>query len=109
MEILIILSIIWVHFIMDFVFQSNKMALNKSKHNGILFQHVIIYSLPFMIFNFYFGIINLILHFVVDWITSRITSYFWIKGKRHLFFITIGMDQAIHLTCLFLTYWFLIL
>ena len=108
MNIEILLLLIWIHFVMDFVFQSNNVALNKSKNNAILLQHVTIYAIPLFLFNFWFGLVNAALHFVVDWVTSRCTHYFWSCDKRHWFFVTIGIDQAIHLTCLILTYIWLI-
>ena len=99
----IYIAIIWVHFLSDFILQSNKMAMNKSKDVNYLIFHCIVYSIPLFIFGWEFAIFNSILHFFVDYITSKITSYFWIINQRHWFFVTIGFDQALHLTCLFLS------
>jgi hypothetical protein len=51
-----------------------------------------------------FAVVNSALHFVTDFCTSRATSALWKKDQRHWFFVVIGLDQAIHMTCLFVTY-----
>jgi membrane-bound metal-dependent hydrolase YbcI (DUF457 family) len=85
------------------------MAINKSKDNFWLGLHVSFYTLSILIiFGWKFAIINGILHFITDYITSRGTSYLWKTDQRHLFFTLIGFDQAIHLTTLALTYRWLI-
>lgn len=89
---------------MDFVFQTDAMAKGKSTNNLILLQHVAIYSLPFFLINAPYAIINGVLHFVIDWCTSKVTSFYWQTGQRHKFFVTIGIDQALHFTCLLVTY-----
>lgn len=106
----IFLLIIWCHWVADFILQSDYIAKNKSKSNVVLLKHVCIYSIPFMVFLLVFPlapvwiILNAILHFMVDWCTSRITSKLWAEQKVHNFFVTIGFDQALHMTCLVVTY-----
>ena len=104
-----IVALIWMHFVSDFVLQSDKMAINKSKDNRWLFFHCLVYSTPFFVFGWKFGCVTLLFHFMTDYITSRGTSYLWKKEMRHWFFTLIGFDQAIHLTTLFFTYRFLCL
>jgi len=100
----VILAIVWMHFIADFILQSDYVAKNKSKSNLVLLQHVLIYGILFYFFGAVYALINTILHFITDWFSSRATSKLWAEGKVHWFFVVIGLDQAIHLTCLFVTY-----
>lgn len=102
-----ILVLIWMHFVADFVLQTDKMATKKSTDSRWLFFHCWVYSIPFAFFGIQFALITLFFHFVTDYITSRETSYLWKKEQRHWFFTLIGFDQAIHLTTLLLTYRFL--
>ena len=103
-----LVAIIWLHFFADFILQTDYVAINKSKNSKILLQHVTIYSIPFLWFGWQFALINGVLHFVTDYITSRTAGWFWQREQRHWFFVTIGFDQAIHLTTLFVTYSILI-
>ena len=103
MEIKLLLLIIWVHFIADFILQTDYIALNKSKYTECLLTHCGIYSIPFLIFGLEYALINGILHFVVDYFSSALTTTFYVNDKRRYFWWTIGCDQAIHMTCLLLT------
>lgn len=105
--------LIWMHFISDFIFQTDMMALNKSKSNKWLTIHIAAYSTPFLIFGWRFALVNAAAHWVTDFITSRITSALWKAEKRHWFFVVIGADQAAHMTVLVLTmpfinFWWLV-
>lgn len=98
-----ILIILGIHFISDFILQPDWVAQNKSKNWRVLLLHIIVYSIPFLIFGWKYALINMGLHGVTDAITSRITSYLWKQEKRHWFFVVIGLDQYIHSVCLILT------
>lgn len=111
-----ILLILFAHFVSDFLFQTDKQAINKSTSNWWLTQHVITYTIGLSFFMaghlawhhqteiIYWLLINAGLHWITDYATSRINSYLWRKEMRHWFFVGIGADQFIHYTCLLLTY-----
>lgn len=111
--IYVILAIFVVHFLADFVFQSSQMATGKSKSLKWLSIHVGVYALVSFISlyivgnfvdSFYLGFAwwlgNVALHFITDFITSKITSKFWEAKNYRLFFVMIGFDQLIHNLCL---------
>ena len=111
-----IIAVIVTHWIADFVFQTHWMAVNKSKNNIALSVHVFVYTIiiglilgtPLYVYGYMsyailssWIVINGILHFITDYITSRITSKLWAKQDYHNFFVVVGFDQVIHYTCLF--------
>lgn len=120
-EILII-ALLFIHWIADFVMQTDKMAQGKSKNNLDLLNHTLMYSGVFVaalmplvgylygysenvwLNTFAFGGITLIVHTIQDYITSRINSKLWNDKKVHLFFVSIGFDQLLHFIQLILTY-----
>ena len=107
-DIQVLILVMFVHFVSDFVLQTRWMATNKSTSNVALFTHIIVYMIPLsLIFGFTFAVINGMLHYVVDYFTSRGTSYYWKKQETHKFFIIIGFDQFLHFVCLLLTYKFI--
>jgi hypothetical protein len=113
--------LLFLHFIADFICQTDKMALGKSKSFTILFDHVFTYSFV-MLFGVYFALwvvlnnekldwwyctsfftITFITHYFTDALTSRANAYLYDKS-RHWFFVMIGFDQFIHTTTLLLTF-----
>lgn len=96
--------IMFVHWVADFIMQTRWMATNKSSSNLALGTHILVYMIPMSMFGLYFAIVNGILHFIVDYFTSRGTSYLWKKKETHMFFILIGLDQFLHMVCLLYTY-----
>ena len=107
------LIILFLHWVFDFVFQTDKMALNKSKDNFWLSVHVAAYSVGVLWMGFLIGLtnwhllifwlLNAGLHWITDYGTSRLNSYLWKKDMRHWFFVSIGFDQLLHYTALFTT------
>jgi hypothetical protein len=111
-----IMTIIVLHWIADFVLQTDWQAKNKSKNNAALIAHVSSYTIALLVYGLIFlpvefaypwALINGGLHLGVDYVTSRINSYLWSKGRVHDFFVSVGFDQLIHYTCLFGT-WFIL-
>lgn len=95
-----IFIVIWLHWLSDFVLQTDKMAKGKSTSNGWLLIHINVYTIPFLILGWKYALLNGAAHLVVDFVTSRITSYLWKQNRVHDFFVIIGLDQAIHLSVL---------
>lgn len=120
MEYLII-YVLFLHFVGDFVCQWDEMSKMKSKSNLMLALHVSIVTFTLFVglvllpvFGLYpfqpigkelvlsfiaFAVANGLLHFIIDYCTSRATSYLWSKGDTHNFFVVIGLDQFLHMTC----------
>ena len=110
-----LLILLFGHWLADFVCQTRWQADNKSKRLDALASHVATYGIvisPFFMAVFWFAgikaaailiLINVLAHFVVDFVTSRMTSAFWRAGRTHGFFIVIGADQFLHSACLGLT------
>lgn len=129
-----VFAIIFIHWVGDFVFQSDWQAKNKSKNNKALLQHItryttvwaafiLIWVIGDIIVNLFdtettkdyiwtakwlpFLSITFIAHFITDYFTSRLNSRLWAEGKIHNFFVSIGFDQILHYVQLFLTYYLL--
>ena len=95
----------FLHFVGDFALQIDKMAINKGSSFKWLTIHVATYSAAFMIvFGWQFAVINFVLHWMTDAVTSRISGAFNKAGNIRMFFATIGFDQFIHMACLIVTY-----
>lgn len=122
--------LIVIHYIADFIFQTEDMAMNKSKDFNKLLKHTITYTilvsgliiayLKLINFEltlqiiFLFPLIIFVTHTIIDYFTSKIVSK---KFKDKEFytgipnfggaFSVIGFDQVLHYATLFLTYYFL--
>lgn len=87
--LVILLSV--AHWVGDFKFQSNWMAINKSKNNLALLTHVSVYMAalivvlaPWVFLTHvdallwtWFVLLNYALHFATDYVTSRMTTKRW--------------------------------
>lgn len=122
-----ILAILFIHWIADFVLQTDKQAKGKSKNWNDLLSHTFIYSSVWVfvscilfgisnktltVFNYvylslFFALVTFICHTITDYFTSRLNSKLWAKGNVHNFFVSIGFDQFLHYLQLFLTYYLL--
>jgi uncharacterized membrane protein YciS (DUF1049 family) len=125
---LISFIIIFIHWIADFVLQTDWQAQNKSKNNFALLSHTSNYSMVWLLpmclifgkmkegattewivwSTLYFSIITLVVHTITDYFTSRLNSKLWSDGKVDYFFVSIGFDQVLHYGQLFLTYHYLL-
>jgi hypothetical protein len=104
-----IILILVAHWLADFVFQTDEMAKNKSSNSffGVLCltYHAVVYAIVLALtVNPMWAVINLPLHWLVDFVTSRVTKKLWEKEQVHFLFVVIGLDQVIHYLCLFYTW-----
>lgn len=109
-----ILFILLIHWLADFALQTHEQAINKSKSGEFLFFHVSTYSIVWAIASYFifkdfpkcciFVGITFTLHYLTDFITSRIGKSFWDKEDYHNGFVVVGFDQILHYAQLFLCY-----
>jgi hypothetical protein len=129
--------LIVIHYIADFMFQTEDMALGKHKSMMSLLQHTAMYTfifyLSFALWCIYqnhighlkpedmgwdsrillFFPITFVCHTVIDYVSSRITHKKFEKKEFYTgipnfgAFSIIGLDQVFHYASLFLTYYFL--
>lgn len=105
MSIEVLIGLIVSHFVGDFLLQSDEIAKTKSKSNTALGTHVLLYGIPFLWMGVWFYVITVLLHSMVDYITSRWSSYMYSRDV-HWFFVIIGLDQMIHMLSLVgVAYW----
>jgi hypothetical protein len=104
--LLLIIVLLYSHFLADFWFQTDMMAINKSTSIKWLSYHVLTYWLITICFVFvspWYWIFNALSHWIIDFFTSKCTSYYWKKEMRHEFFCMIGFDQFLHTAILIIT------
>jgi len=107
------LYILFAHWVADFVFQTNKMAKNKSTSLFWLSNHICEYQAVLLILLWLtdlrlgriviYVLVNGIAHLIIDFVTSKINSKLWAKGKVHWFFVSVGFDQFFHVAILLIT------
>ena len=123
------LIIIIIHTIADFLFQMKYEATNKSELNSALTRHVVKYSLVWLAIGFIISLpmeyefknvvlfcaITFCFHWITDYFTSKITKRQFLKQQYYTeplnfgVFTTIQIDQILHYSQLFLTYFFIFL
>lgn len=126
MTLIEIVMIFFVHWIADFVLQSDEDAKGKSKYVKNLINHTASYSLfwftPLLIYSsaikffhintmgilhdaFDFVCITFVLHTITDYFTSRLNAILWEDKRVHDFFVSVGFDQVLHYIQLFITFY----
>lgn len=110
-EIIFILLLLGgVHYLFDFLLQSRKMAENKSSSIKYLSLHVGIYTVGLGIIAYalhrpdyrilpypvLWVIVNSVAHWVVDFVTSRLSASAYKDGEIKRFWSIIGLDQWLH-------------
>jgi len=117
MSLYLIFGVLIVHWVADFILQTDEEAKGKSTSNSCLIAHTSTYvicwapiGLLYCITNginslhlFAFLGITFVAHTVTDYFTSRYNKYLWEKGDTHNFFVSVGFDQVLHYVQLFLT------
>ena len=121
MYIITILYLLLIHWVADFLFQTEKMATNKYRDNKALLRHTLTYTgvmmlgltflLNFSISSiFLFGFITFVVHTIQDYFISKMTHTRFQRleynGPNGAFTI-IGLDQWVHFVQLFVTYYYL--
>lgn len=120
MEINFIILILIAHYFSDFLMQNEEIANNKHKSLDYLIVHSATYGLWMILVMLLcvsvldmdvdkllvidWMIINTGLHFVIDFVSSKITASYYKKGKFRSFLNIIWLDQIIHIILLITTF-----
>ena len=110
--------IVIIHYIADFLLQTNWQAQNKSKDIIPLLDHTFFYSITIVVLSFpyvyevksviYLFVITFLCHTITDYFTSRWSTKYFSKGKTREGFRVVGFDQLLHYLQLFLTFFFIL-
>lgn len=110
----VLFYILLIHFLADFCLQTPDQARLKSTDIDELGKHVLSYSLTWFLASYIwfeawhlsmmFALVTFILHFITDYVTSRIGKPYWEKKDYHTGFVVVGADQVLHYIQLILTY-----
>lgn len=120
MNVTFILSVLFIHWIADFVCQSHEQSIKKSTSMIALIEHTFTYTCIWAVFILGYGTYNLLsldllwflpitfcTHTITDYYTSRVNKMLWIDAEKsknaHNFFVSIGFDQWLHYAQLFIT------
>ena len=118
---MLLVVILFTHWLADFVFQSDETAKNKSSKFKVLLGHALSYAMYWQIticlfyyLNklgaqdvsdvFLFGGITFASHLFIDYVTSKYNKKLWEEGRTHDFFVSIGFDQLLHYLQLWFTF-----
>ena len=122
MNIFILIYFLLVHYFADFFLQSEWEANNKWNNHHALRGHVTSYFLALFvaallvepnlngfIIAFSFAVINGWSHYLIDYVTSKLSHRFFVDEKRiRAGFKIVGFDQWCHVSILALTWYYLI-
>ena len=109
----VIIYILLIHFLADAGLQTHWQAMNKSISNIALLRHVGVYSGVWLLASpIYLGwegaavmaSVTFVTHFIVDYITSRVSKQFFHVEDFHNGWVVVLGDQLIHYVQLFLTF-----
>ena len=99
-----IYAVLFIHWVADFILQTDRQAKGKSSSVIRLLEHILTYTIVMVFFfGFKFGLVNGAAHFIIDFFTSKATKYLYNKGDTHNFFVVIGLDQLLHTIILIYT------
>ena len=113
-QYLFVCSVLFVHWVADFVAQTDKQAKAKAKDFDALFSHCAVYATimtsagalyPWVTASLnnliVFGYSIFLSHITIDFVTSKLNAYLYGKGRVHDFFVSIGFDQWLHYVSIF--------
>ncbi len=99
------------HWIGDYLLQTTNMATQKSSNLKWLLLHALAYTIVLLVTgNFVFSwqvalgyaIFNGALHLITDFFTSKLAKKY--LDSPRVYYPILGLDQLIHLVCLYWTY-----
>ena len=105
--------LLMVHWLADFSLQTQEQANNKYNSLTVLLSHVVTYTMCMttviaafyvvklgLITVIYVGLCLGISHFLIDFVTSKVTHKLYEAKRYHDFFVVIGFDQFLHVLTL---------
>lgn len=108
------IMLLLVHWLADFCLQTQEQANNKYNSLIALLSHVATYTMCMTVVIAAFCVSSLgpitvlcagiclgISHFLIDFVTSKITHRLYEAKRYHDFFVVIGCDQFLHVLTLF--------
>ena len=112
----VVLAILLIHWIADFILQTDEEAKGKSSSWRCLLSHTLTYSFVFFIASLMYGAVDynvrfllfspitFIAHTATDYYTSRVNAQLWKEQRTHAFFVSVGFDQLLHFAQLLITF-----
>ena len=114
----------FVHWLADFVFQKSEWQETKSSSFSSLTKHTAVYGLIIYAtaeaMNYFgafgaqsdyapleFGLIQCFSHTLIDFFSSKLNKYLWQQKRTHDFFVSIGFDQFLHFTIMYLSIYYI--